>query len=225
MARYGIMNGNTIKQYGNYKLPNYYNTVFENIWGDSPDNIYAVGGATLKENSYKGIIMHFDGTEFSYIQIPDKKLAYIEIGKGNTNSSYLLNSLSVNDTAKIFKLSRTMLDEIYSGMKVVSFGGINKFLYVVIGKKIYKYSNNKLNLWKDFSNTLYMGRIWGRSEKDMFFAAYKGVGHYNGNNLKLLYATDMSIFESIIFKEDVFFLCYDSTSGSSVIIHGKLNDK
>lgn len=109
------------------------------------------------------------------------------------------------------------LKEIYSGQERTSVNEMAGRIYLCIGKKIYKYQNNQLTVWKDFSGTKHLGLIWGRSEKDFFTVGVDGLIHYNGTDLITIYPTDMFINAAFIFDSDVFILC-----NNRVIVHGKL---
>ena len=50
-----------------------------------------------------------------------------------------------------------------------------------------------------------------------------GIGHFNGNDIEILYETDLWNFDTILFDEDVFFVCLIQKTSVDVIIHGKLN--
>ena len=77
--------------------------------------------------------------------------------------------------------------------------------------------NNQLIVWKDFSETSHVGRVWGRSEKDFFTVGENGLNHYDGSNLITIYPTSMFINDVFVLESDVFILC-----DNKVIVLGKL---
>jgi hypothetical protein len=58
-------NGSTWTTFRNLLLPGYPISDFDDIWGDSPTNIYFVG-AVENASSAKGTILHFDGQSWTF---------------------------------------------------------------------------------------------------------------------------------------------------------------
>jgi hypothetical protein len=90
-------------------------------------------------------------------------------------------------------------------------------IYHCIGKRIFKYQNNQYALWKDFTGTAYVGRLWGRSELDFFTGGNKGLMHYNGTDLVTLFPMSGDFTDVAVFQKDIFVLC-----DSRIIVHGSL---
>ncbi len=109
------------------------------------------------------------------------------------------------------------LKEFYIGQLTASVNDINNNAYVCIGKNIYKYQDDTLVVWKDFSSTAHVGRVWGRNEIDFFTAGTNGLTHYNGTDLITLYPTSMFINEVFVLPKDVFMIC-----NNKIIVHGTL---
>ncbi|MFA4922585.1 MAG: hypothetical protein WC557_00135 [Ignavibacteriaceae bacterium] len=194
----------------------------DNIWGDSQSNIYAVGSIDTVGGGYSGEIVHFDGSAWDIVLILKLRVSFNWIKRGIKESSkYYLTATrfeSVGDTNKIYELDGTNLKEIYSGQEIATVNEMAGRIYLCIGKNIYKYLNNQLTIWKDFSGTTHVGRIWGRSEKDFFTVGGDGLTHYNGTDLITIYSTSMFINDAFIFEKDIFILC-----NNRIIIHGKLS--
>ncbi len=70
-------NGSVWLQYGEYKI-NGFDAVHINCFdGTSRNNIYGVGFADVyNSNTYKAIIMHFNGLAWSFVNIPDTKVSF-----------------------------------------------------------------------------------------------------------------------------------------------------
>lgn len=106
-----------------------------------------------------------------------------------------------------------------------TFGKIGNTVYHIIGTKIFTYENEKLNLFKDLSNTNFGGKMWGRSEKDFFTVNHDyNIGHYNGSNLTDIYKLDNRTFvtDAVIFEKEVFFLCINFNNYTTFTLNGKL---
>lgn len=192
-----------------------------NIWGDAPNNIYAVGAIDFLNGDYKGAILHFDMNSWSFLSIPDYSVGFTWIRRGNMEcNKYYLSAVryeSVGDTNILFELDGTNLKEIYSGQEGASVCEMNGKMYFPIGKKIFKYKNDQFVLWKDFSVTNFTGWICGRSETDFFTLAADGLAHYNGNDLITIFSTTLPVSGIIIFDKDIFFIL-----NFNIIVHGKL---
>jgi hypothetical protein len=198
----------------------------DHIWGDAPNNIYAVGSIdSIPSGNYKGAIMHFDGSTWSFVSIPDYRVRFNGIRRGlkESNKYYLRGTRieSVGDTNKIYEFDGSILKEIYSGQELLDVNEMVGKIYFSIGKKIFKYKDNQFVIWKDFSGTSHAGRMWGRSEIDFFTVGYTGIMHYNGTDLQLLYPTSM-FFDLAVFSSEIFILDY--ANGYPNVVHGKLQN-
>jgi hypothetical protein len=192
------------------------------LWGDASNNIYAVGGIdTIANGNYKDAVLHYDGSNWNFLSIPDRRVGFTWIRRGVLESAkYYLSGVrneSTGDTNKIFELDGTSLKEIYSSQVGGSVCEMEGKVYFPIGKKIFKYQNNQFVVWKDFSSTTYRGWICGRSEIDFFLLATDGFGHYNGTDLKTIYSTNLPISGIFVFENDIFFIL-----NFKIIVHGKL---
>jgi hypothetical protein len=221
--------GNGVYYYNGQQWSNiyYYNgsgtyLYLNNVWGDAYNNIFAVGGIdTIANGNYKGAIMHFDGSTWSFMSLPDYRVDFASMRRASSASNkYCLMATrfeSFGDTDKIFEYDGNVIKEFYSGQLKASVNAMEDNAYVCIGQIIYKYQNDQLSTWKDFSGTQHRGRIWGRSEIDFFTVGSNGLTHYNGTDLVTLYPTNLFINDVFVFQQDIFILC-----NNKIIIHGKL---
>jgi hypothetical protein len=222
-------NGTQWLKYGEYSIAGYEQVWIMNFDGTSVNNIYAVGSANKNDGSdYKGTIMHYDGNSWRFMNLP-----YVKVGFGDCKidqgSGSLLIEGTVYDTtgwiSKVHVWDGNQLKEIYSGFPYANVGNIKHEVLVNIEKKIYKYSNGQLVLWKDLSNTDCIGKIWcGRSENDFFLGSSTGIGHYNGTDFQTIYKkTNPNIYGGAIFDKDVFILLNEPYNNHiNIIAHGKL---
>lgn len=198
------------------------------IYGTSQNDLYAVGSADNYDGSgYKGIILKYDGKDWSLLSIPDIRVGFNRIRKMN-NGNYIIWATNF-DKGFLDKLfvydGNNNLKEIFSDYYFPGLYQMNGDVYVTINRKIYKCRNDKLELWKEFPGTSYIGSFLGRSEKDFFGSGYDGILHYNGSDIANLYPTkQLDLGGMLIFNKDVFFGGFDSEKNIEVIIRGTLKE-
>jgi hypothetical protein len=214
--------GNKWALKNSFDLPGYKGISFNDIWGESPTNILAVGSASTEETFIaKGVILKYDGNKGQFAELPDLPVAFGRIRK-DKNENHFLYGLRVGggivpDSNKIFIYNSNGLKELWSGIEIANVSDMNGDVYLSIQKYIYKYKDNKLTLWKDFTSTSFLSGIRGRTESDFFCASNDGLAHYNGSDLVTLYPTDLFLNDVFVFEKDVFIL-----ANNRIIIHGKL---
>jgi len=229
--------GNNWNMVGEYKYPGYSLTYIEGIWGDSPNNIYAVGAVGNPNISPKGVILHFNGTKWDWVNIPNIEAGFFKIVKDSKGSGkyYLYGENVLFDTTtnpvtivgfveKLFEYDgQTNIKEIFSSSTetrwAFEIGG--KVYFSSSGKTtIWKYRNGTFEVWKDFSNTNYsIGSLIGRSEADLFcYSSYNRnynksiLTHYNGTDLEPLFEAD-NFYGLKIVGSDVFVVVEGSVRG------------
>lgn len=222
--------GSQWQLYGTYNMSGFDRVVIDNFDGLSSNNIYGVGGAENNVgSSYEGIIMHYDGTKWSFVNIPSVKVGFGDCKIDASSGDLVLEGTDYDSTGWISKIDvwdGKILKEIYSGVPYAAVGRIGDQIYVTIDGKIYKYSNGQLVLWKDLSIYGANGNLWcGRSESDFFIGSAEGIGHYNGTDFQTLYkfSYNIDISGASIFNKDVFFILTDNSNNQNIIVHGTLN--
>ena len=212
-------------------------TSIEDIWGKYSDDVWGVGFTDqINGTGYKGIIMHYTGSQWQAISIPDVQIHFISI-RGSFFPELLFiegwqPGQSSPDTFKLYLFSEgNGFKEIYSGIYQMSILQINNDCYFIQENKIYKYIDNSLVLWKDFQEGFSFGPTVGRSESDILgFTANSdysiwGVGHFNGTSVKVIYMLPdgfRPFGQTVLFNKDIFFSCYSYSTGVTIVIHGQL---
>lgn len=212
--------------YGEYKVEGYDRVIINYFDGISSNDIYGVGG-TDNSNTYKAVIMHYDDGRWSFINIPETKVGFETVAI-ELKSGVLVISGTVYDrsgfVAKIYSWDGKELKELLSdyGWSFVTKLNNNE-IFATLGRKIYKYSNKQLTLWKDNTGTGINGNIvCGRSRNDFFIGGAGGMLHYNGTDFTTIYPTNLTIQRGITFEKDVFFIGTDYSNMKNYIIHGQL---
>jgi hypothetical protein len=216
-------------------LPEGYNSLYTmNIWGSSPNDIWAVGVIINNQNGFNdGVIMHYNGSEWKinseiinnyYIN----KIAHTPV----YNKFYLTYQNNyVPDSNGVYYFEDNKLKSVYydifsetGAVDIVQLPGGS---YIVRNRTLYKFSNESLVevlSLKDYIQGY--TRIFGRNLKDLFYKTDYGIGHYNGTDGELLYNANrkIGVANALILKNDVYFTCYNFPEVQFFIVHGHLND-
>jgi len=220
---------------GTYPIAEYGEAVYQCIWGETKNDIFASGCiySSLRDKIY-GILMHYNGKKWEYVLQPSMLLQFQSIKRGikSSDNYFLIGITNSNspDSSIIFSYDGNNLKRIYyeeyslftaPGMIV-----LNDYMYFAFKEKLFKYFNNQFQLVRDFSgnNIKHLGKISGRSVKDLFFDLNGGIGHYNGTDIKPIYSYDNTtqIFASLHLENESYFLCFDRMKKEYLLIHGSL---
>ncbi len=227
--------GNILKEHTRFETTREKNIGFQEIWGDSPSNIFAVGYSGDDENR-TGVIAHFNGSRWDLIYFTDlKRYSFLRIRRANKGSNtYYLWAIKdapmTGDLVSVFEYKwGADIKLIYEGKDVIQTGtfiqNIYNVMYFVIGNTINTYSNSEFKKFLQVTLPNFGIQIFGRSKNDIFLRMLDGIAHYNGNDVEYLYrfSGNISITDAFLFDKEVFFLALDLTNGNDLIFHGKLN--
>ncbi|MFA6596645.1 MAG: hypothetical protein WCS69_02910 [Ignavibacteriaceae bacterium] len=210
----------------NYKK-NGYRIGFFDVWGDSSNNLFAVGYAD-SGTVRKGIILHYNGEKWSEANILSVPYQFQRIRRGiKTSNNYYLSGAGHDSYAGLFDFDGYTLHLIYeepfSPSTWTDVHEVDGYLYAIIGKEIKIGTPQGLSLYFRVDDPNFGGQIFGRSKKDIFIRMLDGIAHYNGSDIEYLYKfnSQTSISGAAIFDKEVFFLALDVPSFSNIIIHGK----
>lgn len=205
-------------------------TVIEGIWGTWPRDVWGVGFADSPVgggDAYKGIIMKFDGTKWERKPIPDTRVSFADIRLQSSSGYFFIFGTRferTGDTSKVYRYDgQSNLEEIYSDPYSMNVESMRGEVYFVSRSRIFKFDDNKLTLWKDFSSSNYLGWLKGRSELDFFGIGMNGdIVHYNGTDLATVFPGVPRVFNMFVVDESVFVLCVDLDNDINTVVHGKL---
>ena len=216
--------------------------VFDNMWGGSPNDLYAFGAdADDKLLANISVIAHYNGgnwvmlntdglqgiVERFYGNRPDGKF-YVQtykIGGGQYPDSSLIYEYSPES------LSPKKYNKIYGSLWTQGLQAdislIDGEVYFVLGNEIAKRVNNQFQTFLRVDNPNFYQRIWGRNSKDIFLLMTDGLAHYDGTDIEYLFhfnkpRTQISPGEAL-FENEVFFLANEFSTGLYLIFHGKPN--
>lgn len=225
--------GNILSKFQDYSIPNYPLAGIQGIWGDNPNNVYAVGFAD-SSNILRGVIQQFNGNQWETIYLSDKNETFSQIYKDPlSNDCYVLsgrnNDNNNTDSLIIYLFDGKNLKEISSldffAGHSSSLAYIASQVYFVLDNGVYLY-NNGFKLLFDVGYTNFDRGICGRNGNDIFLCMKDGISHYNGTDIQYLYNFHKGIHllgAPAIFDKEIFFLAYDFVNNLNLVIRGKLN--
>lgn len=200
----------------NFRLPHpqFLFSGFMDIYGDQPNDVYAVGFVDSTDGR-KGMIFHYDGVEWESVNIVSTHTTLARIKRGlKTSKNYFIRGIVENDwaedTTKILMFDGKKLIEIYSAIdtkdKTNFIQNINDEMIFVIGYSLNKYYKSQFVKFYDINESNFGIQIFGRSLKDIFLGMKGGIAHYNGNNIQYLIEIDENrVSEFTAFEKNVFF--------------------
>ncbi len=205
----------------------------QDIWGDSPNNVWAVGFAD-SSNVRIGIIFHYNGIKWKRVNIGFTRITMMRIKRGKkTSNNYFIWGLRENntgiDTTKLLEFDGEKLKELHSSIfdryhwNYVQ--EVNDEVIFMIGNSLYLYNNgNFKNIIENNSNNT-MDHISGRNIKDIFWSMRDGIIQFNGSSLEYILKyndKEIRLSESFVFKKEVFFLTNNFSKSLNIIYHGVL---
>jgi len=216
---------------GNFTPQGFSSLSINNIWGDSPSNIFAVGAAdSINGSSYLGKILHYDGRSWNFVKIPPIRITFGWMRRDFTqpNLYYLMGTRfeSTGDSVKIYKYNGKTLKQIYANSDgSMSLNEIGGRVFFTDTKRILVYSDSVFRTFLDFTSTgVRLGTPCGRNYKDIFaggvLGGKNGLLHYNGTDLTMIYEIPTFVWYILLLPSDIFILTHDGTY--PIVIHGVL---
>lgn len=221
------------------KVDGYNAMAIQNIWGKSANDICAVGfvenigGDEINLLNTIGVVFHYDGSIWKHNYISEEGISsFNQIYYDNSEQSYILwgssnNSFPHNKLYKYDPVQNT-ITEFYNSDNGLTMFHIDGEVYLMekdSGNNIFFFSvyNNYIQRIYEFSGTELNYIIGGLSADDLFCRLKDGIGHFNGENIELLYECDIdSVFVQtpMIFQDEVFFGIKHIYDNTSYILHG-----
>ena len=205
------------------------------IWGNSPDDIYACGHFNHEsvDNNWGGFVLHYDGDAWTEL-VRTKYRAhnpteFMEV-KGEKDHVYVWDFRTSRDgtgidTVAFHELKGNQLHEIYAEARSniggnIGWGGfhlIDEKLYFYLGFDVFLYRSGKFVKQFSLDHPNYWGLSGGRNEKDVFLGMDDGLAHYNGTDIEYLFRYPWKgayriMGRPMIFEKEVFF-CMEGSAG------------
>ena len=171
--------GNNWFKFKTLSLQGFDRIEINSIWGDATNNIYAVGGADQNSGGidYRGIMLRYDGSNWNYLNLSDIRAGFYKITQKKTTGEFIIYGTNFDSgfLNKLYVYNGSTLDEIYSGYEQPFLNQMAGEVYITLDRKIYKYNSGKIEFWKDFPGTSFLGFKGGRNEKDFFCVSIEGL--------------------------------------------------
>lgn len=203
------------------------------IYGETSNDVYAVGFIDSADVR-KGLILHYNGTEWTRRSIKNTICNFTRIKRGIiTSSNYFIRGLvesdTVDDTTKIFMLENNSLIQLYSAVNIKKntnfIQNIGNEMVFVIGYTLNRFSDNNFKKFYDINEDNFGIQVFGKNINNTFVRMENGIAHFNGIDIQYLTKTDDNIpSEAIVFDKNVFFLANNFTSGNNLIYRGTLKE-
>jgi len=225
--------GNGWNQFAELTKDGHSDIVFDNMWGESTDNFFAIGAypdsAGLGNNR---VIANYKNHNWSMFNTDRLKGIVEHLYKNKTDGKIYLQVIKFSNTydttfiyeynqGKYTKLYTSVWDKYWANISL-----INNEVCFVLRTEIARRVNNKFQTVLKLDNTNFYQRIWGRNSKDIFLNMTDGLAHYNGSDIEYLFYFNITprtqIYGAALFNNDAFFLVYEAQTGLSLVCHGIL---
>lgn len=229
-------NGTEFQYYDKYSINGYSRILVNDIYGTDLNHLYAVGNAEDDSTGhFNPFILKFANNQWELKKIADLKGIFVQVRVSNTdpNTPFLLfynDNVSGNDYYRILKYSNNSFIELHNTELnihdipwITTLNGEVAFGW---DRKVYYLFNGQPKLFYDFSSTIKSySAFWGRNIKDLFFEVNGGLGHYNGEDIKVLFPLDKKfyIINCLFFDKEIFILYYEFETFKFYVLRGKLN--
>ncbi len=234
-------NGHSFQRFALPHPPDFDGLFVSGIWGDAPNNIFAIGTFTNSSQLIsRAVIFKFDGNEWKIVHTIESQSQFFFIGKDKFSSKLLISGGlfdSVSYTYKIYEYKNNTLIEINSGTDCWMYPLLNGRVFFsktsALSNQMLIISKNNLTVWKDMTNdsVLYVGMM-GRHEKDYITLgldysstfARSRLFHCNGTDYKPVYeGLNVSYAGILTLERDVVFPVH-LPDGRVLVVRGTLPD-
>jgi hypothetical protein len=210
--------------------------VFNDIWGDSPDNFFAFGAYPDEYGYNNSVIAHFNNRTWMMFNTDELYGIVTDLYKNfSDNRIYLMvnGGRNLTDSTQVYEYTQEKYIKLYGNIWTKGLQAdislVNGEVYFVLGGQIARRVNNQFQTILNVNNPEFYQRIWGRSSKDIFLLMTDGLAHYNGSDIEYLFhftfgqATPWTqIYGAALFENEVFFLVDEPPTDLSLVYHGIL---
>ena len=211
--------------------------VIQNIWGESPNNIYVLGGYPDSIGGFNNsMIAHFQNNKWTMLNTDDIIGIVSNLYKNKFDGNIYLNTYRGGnglyyDSTLIYEYKQGIFKQLYSSVwtkgSQADLSFIDGEVYFVLGNRIAIRRNNQFQTILNVNNPNFYQRIWGRNSKDIFLLMTDGLVHYNGTDLEYLFYFNVTpqtqIYGAALFPKEAFFLVDEFRTRKRLVYHGRLD--
>jgi len=227
--------GNNWKKFVKLTKDGHNDIVFDNMWGESQNDIYAIG-AYHDNNGLPNhsVIAHYVNNEWKMFNTDSIKGIVEHLYKDKNGEQLYMQVINQGggeyyDSTIIYEYFQGNYNKLYSSVWTEGLQAdislINNEVYFILGSQIAKRINNQFVTVLQVDNPNFYQRMWGRNSKDIFMFMTDGLVHYNGSDMIYLQHFDKprtQIFGAALFEKEVFFLVSEGQTNLNLIYHGVL---
>jgi hypothetical protein len=206
---------------------------FMDIWGESPNEIYAVGFIDSLEQR-KPMMFEYDGSMWNRVSLPKNNFTIHRIRKYTNEQNFYLHCRAEHsqypDSNALVSFNGREFEYMFFNIAdkdgKLTISDIGEKYFATIGDTVYIIRDDRKKMVEIIDDPQFGNAVFGRSENDLFVRMEDGIAHYNGNDIEYLqrFDTRQSVMDEAIFEKEVFFLVIDFERDYNLIYHGTLND-
>lgn len=231
--------GNNWKGNYIYEVEGSYDRTVQDIWGTSPDDMYACGLVVETVpvfDTFKGFILHYDGQSWKEVARADFQSQFLAIRKAENHVyvfSYTINRNHDDSSAvEFYELKGNQLSKIYSNVLCnitwASMFTMKDKIYFTIQNDLFRFDNGKAVKVLSNTDSNFGFQFFGRSERDLFIRMKDGLAHYNGTDIQYVFkypnSTMRTMNQPLMFEKDVFISLWDPYHNKNMVLHGRLKE-
>jgi hypothetical protein len=211
--------------------------LFQNIWGESPNDFYAFGSGPDENGLFNNsIIAHYLDGVWNMLNTDVLKGNVAHLYKNSSDNKIYFRLTKVGgiqhiDSTIIYEYTGTKYYKLYSSIETKGLQAdislIDNEVYFILRNRIATRRNNQFQTILNIDNPNFYQRIWGRNSKDIFLLMTDGLAHYNGTDFEYLFYFNVTpqtqIYGTALFPKDTFFLVDEFRTRKRLVYHGKLD--
>ncbi|MCK9281857.1 MAG: hypothetical protein M0P71_14625 [Melioribacteraceae bacterium] len=223
-----LYDGMDSKMHTDVKVEDFTHVFIEDMYGNAPWNVYAVGRGLRNNAQYPtiGVLFHFDGLKWSYLNISPIYAQFTEVYVDD-NNGVLIQGYDISSWHKtLWYYENNIIKEIGSKDLSYDVAILKNGTIASSQKKVYSFDKGNLKEILDFYELeSSITGIWGRANNDFFAIVNNGIAHYNGTDFKVVFPyPNIKVLDAIVFDKEVIFLVSEESKRRNLMIRGELKD-
>lgn len=207
---------------------------FFSMAGKSDNEVFA-GGGKREPYSRDALLYKYNGSNWQLNNVLSNHGTIIRVKYCLADEKYFfqtyLDNITQKDTVTLFEYKGDNLKIVYQNYISENtdclINDIDGYLYITIGKKIYRYYKNNFDLVIEIKDPNFGWQTWGRNKKDIFIRMFDGLIHYNGTDTQYILKFSSNITfgtSALVLEKDIFLHAFDNKTGYNIIYHGTLKE-